>query len=95
MLRRYWFEFDLSNSGGAGANWEQGCGVTAFDDADATDLLKDRVFNGCDLPPIRNVIEDVDVSTLDDKYVRPNMDIPVFRGVWFPMGDRSRARKSR
>jgi hypothetical protein len=33
--------------------------------------------------PIRSVIEDVDVSTLDQR-VRPNMLVPIWRGIWFP-----------
>lgn len=86
MLRRYWFEFDLSQSQARMVPYGLGCGVTAFDYEDAIALMKDRVFRSSDLPPIRNVIEDVDISTLDDKHVRPNMDIPVFRGVWFPLG---------
>ncbi|TAM83995.1 MAG: hypothetical protein EPN47_04090 [Acidobacteria bacterium] len=84
MLCRYWFEFDLSHSQARQVPDGLGCGVTAFDYEDAITLMKDRVFEGGELPPIRNVIEDVDISTLDEKQVRPNMDIPFFRGVWFP-----------
>jgi hypothetical protein len=47
-------------------------------------LLRQQVFDGGPLPPTRRVIEDVDVSTLDAGHVRPNMGVPVWRGVWWP-----------
>ena len=34
-------------------------------------------------PPIRRVVEDVDIKQLDQGHVIPNMDPPVWRGVWF------------
>lgn len=84
MLRTYWFEFDLSRSGAPTFNGQPECGVTAYDYEDAINLMKESVFANGDLPPIRNVVEDIDVSKLDERHVRPNMGIPVFRGVWFP-----------
>lgn len=39
-----------------------------------------------EMPPIADAIEDVDISTLDLGHVGPNMEVPVFRGVWFPKG---------
>ena len=80
MLRRYWFEFDLSQHGALTPE----CGVTAYDYEDAVNLMKETVFGNSHLPPVRNVVEDIDISTLDERQVRPNMGIPVFRGVWFP-----------
>jgi hypothetical protein len=69
-------------------NKPSGYGVTAFDYLDAVQLLRERVFSGKDLPAIGSVIEDVDISTLDDRHVRPNMGVPVWRGVWYPnLGD--------
>ena len=49
-------------------------------------LLKEKVFNGATLPEIKNMIENVDVSTLDAGHVLPNMSPPNIRGVWFPLG---------
>ncbi len=91
MLRKYWFEFELPPSMTGTASYGPGCGVTAFSYEDAVTLIKERLFNGGEVPPVRHYIEDVDVSTLDAERVRPNMDIPFFRGVWFPrMRSRSR-----
>jgi hypothetical protein len=35
---------------------------------------------------IIEVVSDVDISTLDDKQMRPNMRTSTDRGVWFPTG---------
>jgi hypothetical protein len=85
VLKRYWFEF----SGGAEAlpaGLGFGCGVTAFDRADAEALLRERVFGGAEPPPVANVIENVSVPDLEAGHVLPNMDPPSSRGVWFPRG---------
>jgi hypothetical protein len=63
-----------------------GCGVTAHDYDDALALLRETVFGGAELPKVAAVAEDVDISTLDVRHVRPNMGNPTMRGVWFPMG---------
>jgi hypothetical protein len=84
MLRRYWFEFDLSQSPAPAADSEDGCGVTAYDYDDVLDLMKEGVFGESGLPPIRNVVEDIDISALDETRVRSRIGMPVFRGVWFP-----------
>jgi hypothetical protein len=41
------------------------------------------VFKDAPMPPIQSLIEDVDVSTLD-QHVRPNILAPIWRGFWFP-----------
>ncbi len=63
-----------------------GCGVTAENITEAKLLLKEKVFNDKDLPTIINIIEGVDISTLDAGHVTPNMGNPVVKGVWFPIG---------
>lgn len=61
MLKRYWFRFEplpydiLS----------RGCGVTAFDLDDAKSLLDQSIFKDRNWPQIVEVIENVDISTLD------------------------------
>jgi hypothetical protein len=60
--------------------------VSARDYDDAMDILGSTVFRGQAMPPIASVIEDVDISTLDQGHVIPNMEVTVFRGVWFPKG---------
>jgi hypothetical protein len=84
MLKRFWFKFSsLSLS-----SLNLGCGVTAYDYNDALELLSDKIFIGREMPKIAEVIEDVDVSTLDKNHVIPNMEARVIRGVWFPKGYR-------
>jgi hypothetical protein len=85
-FRRFWFEFDLRLDDPYPPGVLAGCGVTAYDLEDAISLLKQRVFTSGDLPGIRSIVEDVDVSTLDAGHVLPNMGAPVWRGVWFPLG---------
>ena len=82
-LRRFWFRFhDLPKF----TPIRLGCGVTARDYADAIEILGGTVFKGQTMPTIASVIEDVDIATLDPGHVIPNMEAPVFRGVWFPKG---------
>lgn len=86
MLHRYWFEFFIPQKQAQSEPWGLGCGVTAHDYNDAVQLLKEFVFPQREVPPIHHVIEDVDISTLDEKHVRPNLGVPSQRGVWFPLG---------
>jgi hypothetical protein len=84
MLRRYWFRFRLAADAAPAPGVRLGCGVTAYNYEDALHLLLQVVFTNDVLPPIQEVIEDVDVSTLDANHVLPNMGVPIWRGVWFP-----------
>jgi hypothetical protein len=83
MLRRYWIEWEHSPEE-RDPYLRHGCGVTAFDKDDALQLVKEKMFPDEPLPPVSKIIEDVDVSTLDQGHVIPNMHPPVWRGVWFP-----------
>jgi hypothetical protein len=74
-LRRFWFP----------VLGRMGIGVTAFDLGEATRManeVRDRLFPLS--PELDDVIEDVDVSTLDERHVVPNMGPVVVRGVWYP-----------
>jgi hypothetical protein len=73
---RYWIELQEETG--------FGYGVTALDKNDALGLLQERVFRGGELPPIRRIESDVDVSQLDPNHVLPNAGPPIWRGVWFP-----------
>ena len=76
-LRRYWLP----------ATRGFGIGVTTFDRVAAWFLalsVLDRLPSGAELTG--EVIEDVDVRTLDQQHVVPNMRPAVEVGVWFPMG---------
>ena len=83
ILTRYWFEFDWEE--GSPARPERlGCGVTAFDREGALRLVSEVAFANEEVPPVKRVIEDVDIQTLDPGHVLPNMGMPSERGVWFP-----------
>jgi len=82
-LVRFWFEFNLTD------NYSflgLGCGVSAWNYDDAINILNEKIFINNPSPSIKNVIEDIDVSTLDQGHVLPNMLPPNNRGVWYPMG---------
>lgn len=61
-----------------------GCGVTAFTRDDAFALLLGVWPSECDGPVILDVSENVDLTTLDQKHVLPNIGDVTRRGVWFP-----------
>ena len=74
MLTRYWFRVDRG----------YGFGVTAESVVDAELLLASAGFvRGRDFEVVE-ILEDVDVRTLDQDHVVPNMGPPNFRGIWFP-----------
>jgi len=81
-LRRFWFEFDQPP---AYSPLGIGCGVTAYALDDAMALLRLRVFSNGEFQ-VRRVVEDVDVRTLEQGHVLPNMGLVIDRGVWFPLG---------
>jgi hypothetical protein len=78
-LTRYWITFEPITEA---SFLNRGCGVTALGKSDALTLLEKAL--GHELPPIATIIEDVDVRTLDQGHVIPNMGSPSERGVWFP-----------
>jgi hypothetical protein len=82
-LHRFWFNFQnppqFSPLG-------LGCGITAHNYKDAIKILASTVFVGRTMLAIESVIEDVDVQTLDQNHVVPNMGQVSTRGVWFPLG---------
>jgi hypothetical protein len=76
-LRRFWFKFEGERS--------LGYGVTAWTEDDALNILRERVFESGAVPRF-SVAADIDVSTLDAGHIRPNMENPTWRGIWFPRG---------
>jgi len=82
-MNRYWFEFE---DGDFPNGIKLGCGVTAFNYDDALYLLNEKVFKGTKLPKIKNMVENIDLATLDAGHVLPNISPPNVRGIWFPMG---------
>ena len=85
-LHRYWIRFDDTHRICHALGLGLGCGVTAFDLDDAIALLEEHVFKGPMPVPIASSTEDVDVRTLDQGHVIPNMLPPHWRGVWYPVG---------
>ncbi len=55
------------------------------DELDCREIVRARLFDGRPLPTVNRVIPDVDVSTLGE-HVLSNMEPPIWRGVWFPLG---------
>jgi hypothetical protein len=85
-LTHFWIEFDFSAEARPPLGTGLGVGVTAIDRGDALRLVAHRVFGDGPLPPIKELREGVDVSTLDQGHVIPHMGPPHVRGVWFPLG---------
>ncbi|QQR45582.1 MULTISPECIES: hypothetical protein [Myxococcus] len=91
LLHRYWLEFDRGDGTeplACGALF-LGCGVTAFTADDAKRLVRESIFGDEPMPSMARIIEDVDITTLDDASVRPNMHEPISRGIWYPIGYRT------
>ena len=70
ILRRFWFRRTVGF----------GYGVTAYSGDDAERLLTEA---GLERDWVE-VIEDIDVSSLDAGHVLPNVGGVTFRGVWYP-----------
>ena len=87
-LRRFWIVFDGSECHDLPGGVRIGVGVSARDEAEALATVSKRVFGRGPSPPIARLIVDVDVSTLDEAHVLPNMLPPTSPGVWFPLGYR-------
>ena len=85
-LTRYWIEFERTENGEYLFEIPMGFGVTAYNSQDAVKILKEKVFIDCNVPPIKNITENVNVSKLDNNHILPNMAPPNWRGIWFPLG---------
>lgn len=72
LLKRYWFK----------TKQQLGIGVTAYSLEDAKLLIEKA--NISYNYQILEIIEDVDIKTLDQNHIIPNMGATNFRGVWFP-----------
>ena len=84
MLTRYWITFDQSDrvlltrfSLGLGV------GVTAFDEADAMNLVRDSLRTDA-LPRVDQITADVRIGSLERDHVLKNLGNPGVRGVWYP-----------
>jgi hypothetical protein len=86
FLIRYWFRFKTNGVDKMPFGVVVGCGVTAFNYADAISVVQEKVFKGEKIPEREEEIENIDVRTLDQNHVVVNMKDPTLRGVWFPAG---------
>lgn len=86
VYRRFWFEFEIESAFNHPSGIGRGCGITAIDYEDAVRILDEKVFTSKVRPPFKSIIEDVDISILDQVHVIPNMKSPTYRGIWFPLG---------
>jgi hypothetical protein len=59
--------------------------VTAFSYSDALQILNTKMFKDIIIPEITNCTENVDIRTLDQGHVIPNMCSPSERGIWYPL----------
>ena len=85
-LHRDWFRFHDIASIPAILRSPLGYGVTAWTEDDALSLLRDALFQGGKPSGVAAITIDVDVSTLDSGHILPNMEPPIWRGIWFPRG---------
>jgi len=85
-LKRYWFEFDFSNPCLSRYRYLPacGCGITAFDYEDALKIMRRFILRDNNMPAFSRIVENIDISTIEDMNVRPNLGVPVWRGVWYP-----------
>ena len=85
-LHRYWITFE----GVSFTTYRQllmGCGVTALTPEDALFIIQKKMLENEEPPPVKEMIVDVDVSTLDSNHILPNIRGNVTaRGIWFPGG---------
>jgi hypothetical protein len=86
LYKRFWFEFAIDSAFNFPPGIGYGCGVTAIDLDDAIKIMKRKILADIRMPTISRIVEDVNIRTLDQGHVIPNMHPPVYRGIWFPMG---------
>ncbi len=80
---RYWIEFSdplLGNAIGLG------CGISALDEAQARQILEQQVFSKLGHLQIKSIQSDIDIGSLNQNKVIPNMGDVTVIGVWFPHG---------
>jgi hypothetical protein len=82
MLRRYWLKFAPVARPSV---LNLGCGITAYDGDDARHIFESEVAPRFGNREICEIIEEIDVASLDEAHVRPNMGVVSTRGVWFPL----------
>jgi len=89
-MRRFWIRFRAPVNGDRSRSLDptvqRGVGVTAHSLEAALRLVQERIFAMAELLMVEQVIEDVDIRTLDPNHILPNMEPPNWAGIWFPGG---------
>ena len=75
LIRRFWFE----------TNIYYGIGVSAYSLDDAKNLIEQMLPSLNFNKEVIDVIEDVNIRTLDQHHVIPNMGLVNLRGIWYPI----------
>ncbi len=86
-LKRYWFEFEFPKprlSHDAYIPACGGCGITAFDYDDALNIMRLFMLLENETPIFSRIVENVDISTIEDENILFNLGVPIWRGVWYP-----------
>lgn len=60
--------------------------MTARDKTDAEKIVIRRILKNYPNAKISRIEEDIDISSLDEGHVIPNMNPHIWRGIWFPKG---------
>jgi hypothetical protein len=81
MLRRYWISFTSIEKS---SPLNLGCGVTAKTKDEAMSMVRDWVFPLFGEGEFANVVEDIEIDSLDQGHILPNIGNPAVSGVWFP-----------
>jgi len=74
-MERFWFKTEVG----------LGFGVTAHSLEDAHALVSAAASEIGIRYKVVEILANVDIQTLDQGHVIPNMGSPSFRGVWYPM----------
>ena len=83
-LKKFLIEFDNND------DWMRTVGVTAWTEEDALNLIRDNILSKKQLPDLKNIQEINSLDDLDQGHIIPNMDEFVSRGIWFPIGFKTR-----
>lgn len=86
-LKRYWFEFDYPKARLSFYGYipiGDCCGITAYDYDDAIKIMHRFILRENEKPIFKRVVENVDISALEDENVKYNSGVPIWRGVWYP-----------
>ena len=82
-LRKFWITFEKIERPNI---LNLGCGVTAHDEEDAIQLVRNVFHSNAERRELQSIVEFSNLSDLDQKHVVPNMADPALRGIWFPLG---------